>query len=91
VTFDGQGNNFGRLLRFKPTVGKWREWAMPMELLAGDGSQLRGELLAMGVELDPYKARQQLPHTCKANTRSGAFIAHCKWVGAVIPLCCLMR
>ena len=62
VTFDGQSNNFGRMLRFKPTVGKWREWAMPMELLAGDGAQLRGELLAMGVELDPYKARQQLPH-----------------------------
>ena len=62
VTFDGQSNNFGRLLRFKPTVGKWREWAMPMELLAGDGTPLRGELLAMGVELDPYKARQQLPH-----------------------------
>lgn len=62
VTFDGQSNNFGRLLRFKPTVGRWREWAMPMELLAGDGSQLRGELLSMGVELDPYKARQQLPH-----------------------------
>jgi len=62
VTFDGQGNNFGRLLRFKPTVGKWREWAMPMDLLAGDGTQLRSELLAMGVELDPYKGRQQLPH-----------------------------
>lgn len=61
VTFDGQGNNFGRLLRFKPTVGKWREWAMPMELLAGDGSQLRGELLAMGVELDPDLARSHLP------------------------------
>lgn len=61
VTFDGQNNNFGRLLRFKPTVGKWREWAMPMELLAGDGAALRGELLAMGVELDPYKAKQQLP------------------------------
>lgn len=62
VTFDGQSNNFGRLLRFKPTVGDWREWAMPMELLAGDGTQLRAELLAMGVELDPYKARLQLPH-----------------------------
>lgn len=61
VTFDWQGNNFGRLLRFKPTVGKWREWAMPMELLAGDGAQLRGELLAMGVELDPDKARNHLP------------------------------
>ena len=62
VTFDGQSNNFGRLLRFKNTLGDLREWAMPMELLAGDGTQLRGELLAMGVELDPYIARKQLPH-----------------------------
>lgn len=62
VTFDGQGNNFGRLLRFKPTVGKWRDWAMPMEQLAGDGTQLRAILLAMGVRLDPGKAKHQLPH-----------------------------
>ena len=61
VTFDGQSNNFGRLLRFKNSLGKWRAWAMPMELLRGSGEELRGELLAMGVELDPYKARQQLP------------------------------
>jgi putative DNA primase/helicase len=62
VTFDGLANNFGRLLRFKPTVGEWREWAMPMELLAGDGAQLRGELLAMGVEIDTHKGKQQLFH-----------------------------
>ena len=61
VTFDGQANNFGRLLRFKNSLGRWREWAMPMELLRGAGDELRGELLAMGIELDPYKARQQLP------------------------------
>jgi putative DNA primase/helicase len=34
---------------------------MPMELLRGSGEELRGELLAMGVELDPFKARQLLP------------------------------
>lgn len=61
VTFDGQQHNFGRLLRFKNSLGKWREWAMPMELLRGSGDELRGELLAMGVELDPFQARQQLP------------------------------
>ena len=61
ITFDAQNNNYGRLLRFKTTIGKWREWAMPMELLAGDGAQLRGELLAMGVALDPGSARYQLP------------------------------
>jgi putative DNA primase/helicase len=53
VTFDGQENNFGRLLRIKNTLGRWREWAMPMELLRGAGDDLRGELLAMGVEIDP--------------------------------------
>lgn len=53
VTFDGQSNNFGRLLVFRNTVGQWRRWAMPMELLRGAGDDLRGELLAMGLELDP--------------------------------------
>ncbi|HUW81023.1 MAG TPA: DUF927 domain-containing protein, partial [Acidocella sp.] len=53
VTFDGQDNNFGRLLRFKNTLGRWREWAMPMELLRGAGDDLRGELLSMGVLIDP--------------------------------------
>lgn len=53
VTRDGQENNFGRLLRFKPTIGKWRTWAMPMELLSGDGAPLRSELLSMGVEIEP--------------------------------------
>lgn len=61
VTYDGQDNNFGRLLRFKTTAGKWRQWAMPMDLLAGDGAMLRGELLGMGVEIDPtQKARNLL-------------------------------
>ena len=53
VTFDGQDNNFGRLLRFRNTLGRWREWAMPMELLKAGGDDLRGELLSMGVEIDP--------------------------------------
>jgi putative DNA primase/helicase len=61
VTHDQQENNFGRLLRFKTTAGKWREWSMPMDLLAGDGAMLRAELLAMGVEIDPTsKARNLL-------------------------------
>ena len=54
-TFDASENNFGRLLRFRTTAGRWRQWAMPMELLRGDGADLRGELLAMGLELDPQQ------------------------------------
>ncbi|MGQ0443621.1 MAG: DUF927 domain-containing protein [Beijerinckiaceae bacterium] len=53
VTFDAEDNNFGRLLRLRTTLGSWREWAMPMELLRGSGDELRGELLAMGVEISP--------------------------------------
>jgi putative DNA primase/helicase len=59
ITSDSQDNNFGRLLRFRNSVGRWRTWAMPMELLRGSGEELRGELLAMGLEIDP-KGRQLL-------------------------------
>ncbi len=66
VTFDGHDNNFGRLLRFKTTIGKWREWAMPMELLRGAGDELRGELLSMGVEIDPQAGRSLLAQYLQA-------------------------
>lgn len=59
VTTDSQDGNYGRHLRLRTTLGKWLTWSMPMELLRGDGSDLRGVLLAMGVEIDPH-ARNQL-------------------------------
>ncbi|ACY33743.1 DUF927 domain-containing protein [Comamonas thiooxydans] len=52
VTHDSTGANFGRLLRFRNTLGQWKTWAMPMEMLRGDGADLRGALLSMGVHLD---------------------------------------
>lgn len=68
VTFDGQDSNFGRLLRFKNSLGRWREWAMPMEMLRGAGDDVRGELLAMGAEIDPTpKARNLLAMYLQAN------------------------
>jgi len=54
VTTDAHASNYGRLLRIKTTLGKWLTWAMPMAMLRGDCSDLRGELLGMGVEIDPY-------------------------------------
>lgn len=67
VTRDGQANHFGRLLHFRPTVGPWRRWSMPMELLAGDGREVRAELLGMGLEIDP-KSRNQLAQYLQART-----------------------
>lgn len=57
VTFDAQENNYGRLIRFRRTSGSWKDWAMPMELLRGSGEELRGELLSMGVHIDPNAHR----------------------------------
>lgn len=57
VTHDSRDDNFGRLLRFQNTNRKWREWAMPMEMLSGHGDELRGALLAMGVSIDPNAHR----------------------------------
>ena len=54
VTTDAHSANYGRLLRIKTTLGQWKTWAMPMMMLRGDCSDLRGELLSMGVEIDPY-------------------------------------
>ena len=54
VTTDAHAGNYGRLLRFKTTLGKWVPWAMPMAMMSGDCSELRGELLSMGVEIDPF-------------------------------------
>ena len=60
VTFDNTGANFGRLLRFRNTLGKWGLWAMPMEMLRGDAADLRGVLLGLGVHLDPSNAGRHM-------------------------------
>lgn len=59
MTSDDKGENYGRLLRFLTPRGEWREWAAPMEMLSGDGGELRAELLRMGVTI-PQKQRQAL-------------------------------
>ena len=68
ITYDGQENNYGRLLKFKTTKGTWKSWAMPMELLKGSGDELRGELLAMGLQITPgSKARNLLSNYLQIN------------------------
>lgn len=60
VTYDNAGANFGRLLRFRNTLGKWGLWAMPMEMLRGDAADLRGVLLGLGVHLDPSNSGRNM-------------------------------
>ena len=61
MTRDADGNAWGRLLEFQDNDRKPHRWAMPQELLAGDGSEYRRALLSMGLEIAPSgKARQRL-------------------------------
>lgn len=95
VTNTEGGQFFGRLLRFRDTLGRWRKWAMPMELLRGSCDELRGEMLAAGVEIEPknrnhlatylqWKAPKKVitaaTHT-GWTTKGGAFVMPDKIIG----------
>lgn len=57
ITHGDRDADFGLLLRFKNALGREREWSMPMAMLRGSGEELRGELLALGVRIDPIAHR----------------------------------
>lgn len=50
-TRDAKNESWGRLLEFDDLDGTHHAWAMPMELLKGDGSEYRGALLSMGLQI----------------------------------------
>ena len=58
VTASEKESDFGLLLRFTNANGNEREWSMPMRLLRGSGEELRGELLDLGVRIDPACHKQ---------------------------------
>lgn len=55
ITANERSESFGLILKFVNPNGKWREWAAPMHLLKGSAEELRGELLNMGVRINPGK------------------------------------
>lgn len=55
ITCSTESSDFGRILRFLDTNGKWHEWAMPMRLLRGSGDDLLAELLDQGLIFDSKK------------------------------------
>lgn len=59
-TRDCTGNAWGRLLQWHDDEGRLHQWAMPMNLLRGDGSDIRGELFDQGVMISPEKKSRDL-------------------------------
>lgn len=56
---DKNGGGFCRLLKFTDRRGTAREWLMPLALLAGDGAELRAELLSRGLWIADDKGRRE--------------------------------
>lgn len=59
-TRDDANKNHGRLLEFKDIDNHPHSWAMPMELLAGDGTGYREILLSMGLNIASGKNAREL-------------------------------
>lgn len=83
-TRNAEGKDWGRLLAVRTREGQWHEWAMPMELLAGDGSVYRSELLRLGLELAPGKFARDALHEYISTARPrdrGRCVSRVGWHG----------
>ncbi len=58
-TRDANSREWGRLLRWTDGDSKPHEWAMPMEMLQGDGAEVRCELARRGLEISPARAARE--------------------------------
>lgn len=61
-TRTGEGEDWGRLLRVIDDDGEPHEWAMPCEMLAGDGGEYRRRLLGMGARIAAGKTGRERLH-----------------------------
>jgi len=62
LTRDENSGDWGRMLEWIDNDGKKHQWAMPLELMEGDGSEVRRELARQGLNISPNpNARNLLP------------------------------
>jgi putative DNA primase/helicase len=60
ATRNKDGESWGRLLEFEDLDGVPHSWAMPMDMLAGEGSEYRARLLSMGLTIAPNRKSREL-------------------------------
>ena len=74
LTRAASGEGWGRLLNWTDPEGRPHQWAMPMSLLSGDGTDYRARLLDGGLYIAPgRKARELLTvylQTARSETRT---------------------
>jgi putative DNA primase/helicase len=60
LTRDQDGQGWGYLLSFADPLGRPKQWAMPARMLATDGGEYRGALLALGLRIATSPAARNL-------------------------------
>jgi len=89
TTRDAKNESWGRLLEFDDLDSTRHAWAMPMELLRGDGAEYRGALLSMGLQIAAStKARNLLTQyiqTAKVDKRARC-VDRTGWHGRVFVM-----
>jgi putative DNA primase/helicase len=84
ITRDRDQHAWGRLLHVATPDGHWHRWAMPMELIAGDGTELRRVLLDLGLHFATgAKARAALIQLLSASQPAdrALCVPHVGWHG----------
>jgi uncharacterized protein (DUF927 family) len=61
-TRSAEGEEWGRLLRITDRDNRVKEWAMPMSMLAGDGTAYRERLLSLGLTMASGKFARDALH-----------------------------
>jgi putative DNA primase/helicase len=86
---DDRSENWGRVLEWCDADGVEHVWAMPMELLSGEGVDMRGELARLGLELAPgFRARIKLMEyvTYSRPTQRARCVSRTGWYRGVFVL-----
>lgn len=81
-TRNDDGEDWGRLLRVTDRDARNKEWAMPMSMLAGDGSAYRERLLSLGLILAPGRFAREALHEMISTARpteKARCVSHLGW------------
>lgn len=60
MTRDAKNEAWGRLIEFDDLDGAHHTWALPMDLLKGDGVEYRGQLLSLGLRISTMQKARNL-------------------------------
>lgn len=59
-TRDERNGDWGRLLEWRDDDGKLHQWAMPLDMLESDGTDVRRELARLGLQISSNQAERSL-------------------------------